>query len=234
MQEAYVFLGVDESTSDDFVITMYTAKVCGFPSCPLVQVQPLIWGLQINDSPSSKQLAQQAVSLIAEARNSDTLRHYLATGETGQGEMDVGDAYRLLQIPDRTVDDDAILAAYTICIEDAPDQIETYNRALGIIAREKNSPLLSNYVSGASVQQPDRDVSRWPVGLQNIGNTCYLNSLLQFYFTIRPYRELVLDFENHKTDLDDPALEQKKVGSRKVSRAEVERSQRCTHNSAWS
>lgn len=225
---------MDETTSDDFVITMYTAKVCGFPSCPLVQVQPLIWGLQINDSPSSKQLAQQAVSLIAEARNSDTLRHYLATGETGQGEMDVGDAYRLLQIPDRTVDDDAILAAYTICIEDAPDQIETYNRALGIIAREKNSPLLSNYVSGASVQQPDRDVSRWPVGLQNIGNTCYLNSLLQFYFTIRPYRELVLDFENHKTDLDDPALEQKKVGSRKVSRAEVERSQRCTHNSAWS
>jgi ubiquitin carboxyl-terminal hydrolase 25 len=140
--------------------------------------------------------------------------------------MDVGDAYRLLQIPDRTVDDAAIIAAYTICIDEAPAQAETYARALGIIAQEKGSSMLSSCVSGSATHS-GRDLSEWPVGLQNIGNTCYLNSLLQFYFTVRPYREMVLDFENHKTDLDDGTLHQKKVGSRKVSRQEVERSQRC-------
>lgn len=141
--------------------------------------------------------------------------------------MDVGDAYRLLQIPDRTVDDAAILAAYTICVDEAPGQIDTYNRALSIIAKEKNSPMLSSYVSGGSTSQSDRKLSEWPVGLHNIGNTCYLNSLLQFYFTVRPYREMVLDFESHKMDLDDESLSRKQVGSRKVSRKEVERSQKC-------
>ncbi|KAL1980380.1 hypothetical protein VTN96DRAFT_4224 [Rasamsonia emersonii] len=205
VEQALVFLGVDEQTSDDFIITMYTAK--------------------ISDSPSSKDLARRAVELIAEARKSDTLKHFLKTGETGAGEMDVGDAYRLLQIPDRTVDDAAIIAAYTICVDEAPAQIETYSRALEIIAKEKNSPMLRSYISGSTVQT-DRNLCEWPVGLQNIGNTCYLNSLLQFYFTIRPYREMVLDFENYKTELDDESLQHKKVGSRKVSRQEVERSQK--------
>lgn len=140
--------------------------------------------------------------------------------------MDVADAYRLLQIPDRTADDASILAAYTICVDEAPGQVDTYNRALGIIAKEKNSPLLSNYVSGSTLQS-DRKLSEWPVGLHNIGNTCYLNSLLQFYFTVRPYREMVLDFENYKMDLDEESLRHKQVGSRKVSRKEVERSQKC-------
>lgn len=142
------------------------------------------------------------------------------------GEMDIGDAYRLLQIPDRTVDEAAIMAAYTICVDEAPGQAETYNQALRIIAKDKNSTLLSSMVSGDDTK-PDRNMSDWPVGLQNIGNTCYLNSLLQFYFSVRPYREMVLDFESFKMELTDESLSKKQVGSRKVSKKEVERSQRC-------
>lgn len=140
--------------------------------------------------------------------------------------MDVGDAYRMLQIPDRTVDDAAIMAAYTICVDEAPSQIETYNRALSIIAKEKDSAILGNFVSGSTAQS-NRKLSEWPVGLQNIGNTCYLNSLLQFYFTVRPYREMVLDFESYKMDMDEESIRRKQVGSRKVSKHEIERSQRC-------
>lgn len=166
------------------------------------------------------------MELIAEARKSDALKHFLQTGEARAGEMDIGDAYRLLQIPDRTADDGAILAAYTICVDEAPNQMELYSRALSIIAKETNSPLLSSYVSGSAVPS-DRDLATWPVGLQNIGNTCYLNSLLQFLFTVRPYRQMVLDFDNFKTDLDEQSLKNKKVGSRIVSKSEVERSQKC-------
>ncbi|KAF7586454.1 ubiquitin-specific protease ubp2 [Aspergillus hancockii] len=204
-EQAQVFLGVSADTSDDFVMAVYTAKV--------------------NDNPSSRDLARRAIQLIAEERKSNALKHFHKTGEMTAGEMDVADAYRLLQIPDRTVDEGAIMAAYTICVDEAPAQVENYNQALRIIAKDKNSPLLSNMVSG-SVTKPDRDLSEWPVGLQNIGNTCYLNSLLQFYFSIRPYRNMVLNFEKFKMEINEERLSKKQVGSRKVSAKEVERSQR--------
>ena len=165
------------------------------------------------------------MGIIADSRKSDTLKHFLKTGETGIGEMDIGDAYRLLQIPDRTADDAAVMAAYTICVDEAPGQVDTYNRALGVIAKEMNSPLLNSMVG--SSDRSERDQSEWPVGLQNIGNTCYLNSLLQFYFSIRPFREMVLNLEKFKVDLDDETLLKKRVGSRKVLKSEVERSQKC-------
>ncbi|EAW06856.1 ubiquitin-specific protease UBP2 [Aspergillus clavatus NRRL 1] len=204
VEQAQVFLGVDSSTSDEFVLTMYTTKV--------------------NDNPASRDIARRAVELIAESRKSAVLTHFVRTGEMTAGEMDVADAYRLLQIPDRTVDDAAIMAAYTICVDEAPGQAEKYNQALTIIAKDKNSSLLSSMISGPDADS-GRDLSEWPVGLQNIGNTCYLNSLLQFYFSIRPFREMVLDYESFRMELDDESLSKKHVGSRKVLKKEVERSQ---------
>lgn len=209
VEQACVFLGVDEKTPDDFIITMYTAK--------------------LNDNPSSRDIARRAVKLIADARQSVALNHFLDTGETVEAEMGVADAYRLLQIPDRTADADAIMAAYTICVDENPQQAEIYNRAMGIIARETDNTELKA-MAGISTE-PDRDTSEWPVGLQNIGNTCYLNSLLQFYFSVRPFRDMVLGFERYQMDLDDEAaLAQKQVGSRKVVKKEVERSLKCEYD----
>lgn len=141
--------------------------------------------------------------------------------------MDVGEAYSLLQIPDRTVDDTAILAAYSVCESEAgPEQAELYKKALHVIAASKNS-LVINSALGSSAPQPNRVLSEWPVGLENIGNTCYLNSLLQFYFTVRPYRDMVLNVDDFLMPLDDESLQRKQVGSRKVSKKEIERSQKC-------
>ncbi|KAL2829018.1 hypothetical protein BDW59DRAFT_142729 [Aspergillus cavernicola] len=204
-QQAQVFLGVGDDIADDFVMAMFTAKV--------------------NDNPSCRDIARRAVELIADARKSDVLKHFVKTGEMTSGEMDVSDAYRLLQIPDRTADEGAIMAAYTICVDEAPAQVERYNKALSILAKETNSPLLSSMTPGATGKS-DRNLSEWPVGLQNIGNTCYLNSLLQFYFSIRPYRRMVMDFEKFKMEMDDESCGKKQVGSRKVSKKEIERSQR--------
>jgi ubiquitin carboxyl-terminal hydrolase 25/28 len=212
VEQAQVFLGVEDNTPDDFIITMYTAK--------------------LNDNPSCKDLAYHALKLIAEGRKSEMLNHYLATGETLVGEMDIGDAYRLLQIPDRTADDGAIMAAYTICVDENPGQADRYNRALAIIAKNMDSPMLRNMAGISS--EPDRNLLEWPVGLQNIGNTCYLNSLLQFYFSVRPFRNLVLHFEKHQMDVNDEStMARKQVGSRKVAKKEVERSLKCKFLS-WS
>ncbi|KAJ6083953.1 hypothetical protein N7486_010753 [Penicillium sp. IBT 16267x] len=205
VEQAHVFLGVDDKTQDDFVITMYTAKV--------------------NDNPPCKDLADKAVQLIAESRKSDGLSHFIKTGETVAGDMDSGDAYRMLQIPDRTADEDAVMAAYTICVDENPGQAEVYGRALRIIAREMDSTLLKS-MAGITTET-EQNLSEWPVGLQNIGNTCYLNSLLQFYFSIKPYRELVLNIEKYQMDTaNEASMTGKKVGSRRVSGKEIERSLR--------
>lgn len=167
------------------------------------------------------------MALIAEQRKSDALNLFLRTGELEAAEMDIGEAYRLLQIPDRTVDDAAILAAYSVCESEAgPEQAELYKKALQVIATSKDSSLISSALA-SSIPQPDRVPSEWPVGLENIGNTCYLNSLLQFYFTVRPYRDMILSIDDFMMPLDEESLQKKQVGSRKVSKKEIERSQKC-------
>jgi ubiquitin carboxyl-terminal hydrolase 25/28 len=55
-----------------------------------------------------------------------------------------------------------------------------------------------------------------PVGLNNIGNTCYLNSLLQYLFTVKPVRDIVLNYEQVKLELDDEAIEKRRIGGNKM------------------
>ncbi|KAF3897601.1 Ubiquitin carboxyl-terminal hydrolase [Trichophyton interdigitale] len=204
-EQAEVFLGVHADTPDDFVISMYTAK--------------------ISDSPDSKEVAKRAVRLIADSRKSEALQHFLKTGEAASAQMDIGDAFRLLQIPDRSVDDAAIIAAYSVCCSEAPEQIDTYRQALAVIAEESGSAVIRSMLVDDSAPA-NRALLDWPVGLRNIGNTCYLNSLLQFYFTIQPFRNMVLDLDRYKTELDEEVIRNKKVGSRKVSLLEIQRSQK--------
>lgn len=70
----------------------------------------------------------------------------------------------------------------------------------------------------------------WPVGLDNIGNTCYLNSLLQFYFTIKPLRDMILQFDLYQEDLSEEILQTKRVGGRKVTVSEVEHAKKCMYS----
>ncbi|KAK2865220.1 hypothetical protein FQN49_003796 [Arthroderma sp. PD_2] len=204
-EQAEVFLGIHPDTPDDFIISMYAAK--------------------ISDNPGTKEIAKRAVRLIADSRESEALQHFIKTGETASTQMDIGDAFRLLQIPDRSVDDAAILAAFSVCCSEAPEQVETYRHALSVIANESGSAVIRSVLADDN-SQVSRALLDWPVGLRNIGNTCYLNSLLQFYFTIQPFRNMVLDLERYKTELDDEAIQKKKVGSRKVSLLEIQRSQK--------
>ncbi|KMU81934.1 hypothetical protein CISG_09402 [Coccidioides immitis RMSCC 3703] len=206
MQQALVFLGAEQDTPDDFIISMYAAKV--------------------DDMPATKELAKRALSLIAEERKSEHLRYFLRTGDAQSDEMDIGEAYRLFQISDRTVDDDSILAAFQVFATEDPAQIETYRKALKVISDETQSLLLKKAL-GEDLTPDNFDLKEWPVGLRNIGNTCYLNSLLQFYFTVTPFRNMIFHFEKQKMELDDESLRRKKVGSRTVSRSEVERAQKC-------
>ncbi|KAK5995555.1 Ubiquitin carboxyl-terminal hydrolase 2-like protein [Cladobotryum mycophilum] len=55
-----------------------------------------------------------------------------------------------------------------------------------------------------------------PVGLHNIGNTCYLNSLLQYLFTVKPIRDIVFNYEDLRLDLTDEDIQSRRLGGNKM------------------
>lgn len=166
------------------------------------------------------------MSLIAQHRNSGALKQWLETGVLGEVDMDVGQAYNRLQIDDRTIEDSFVLATFELNYQEAPSQADDLRSALRAIAKDRKSSLLNNFLN-SSMATTIHPLAEWPVGLRNIGNTCYLNSLLQFYFTIKPFREIVLDFDAYKRDATKNNLMESTIGSRVVSKQEVQRAQRC-------
>ena len=203
-EQAINFLDATTDTPDPFIVSCYAVK--------------------IDAKPSDESMARRAVALIANHRKSKALRQWLDTGVLGDVEMDISQAYARLNVTDRTVDDDMIVTIYEIGAEEQPSQIAELKQALATIGKDRKSQTLITY---AGVDQADDDhaLAEWPVALNNIGNTCYLNSLLQFYFSIRPFRDLVLNIEGLQSSIEDGQSLTKKVGGRKVSRLEIRRAQ---------
>ena len=186
----------------------------------------LTFSQQVGENTSNEEVARKCIALIAEKRNSNALRTWMETGQLGDVDMDFSQAYARLGVDNRTIDDDSILAAYQVAMTETPSQAKELGKALAAIAKSRDSQHLLKHLDQGD-DPSDRPLSEWPVGLDNIGNTCYLNSLLQFYFTVKPLRNLVLNFDDFKMDIENRAFDIKQVGSRKVSRKEVERAQKC-------
>ncbi|KAK6953569.1 hypothetical protein Daesc_005874 [Daldinia eschscholtzii] len=56
-----------------------------------------------------------------------------------------------------------------------------------------------------------------PPGLKNIGNTCYLNSLLQYFYNVKVIRDIVLNFDLVKLDLDEEVVGRRRTGGNGTS-----------------
>ncbi|RDA92761.1 hypothetical protein CP533_1419 [Ophiocordyceps camponoti-saundersi (nom. inval.)] len=105
---------------------------------------------------------------------------------------------------------------------------ELWLDALNAMADHTNSPALkqaamelrqsSGFGAGdsraiANTQPADLTM---PVGLHNIGNTCYLNSLLQYLFTVKPIRDIVLNYDDSRLDLTDDVIKARLLGGNKM------------------
>lgn len=153
------------------------------------------------------------------------LQDYLETGVIGEVAIDIGEAYQLLGIDDRTTEDSIVRTVFDMRAQENQGSLQTYQKALRTIAEDRNSTYLLQEVG---LRQHGAPASvEWPVGLRNIGNTCYLNSLLQFFFTVSSLRNVVLDFENVRMDLSEDAVSKKQVSARRVDLKEIKRSQNC-------
>ncbi|CAH0037539.1 unnamed protein product [Clonostachys solani] len=73
-----------------------------------------------------------------------------------------------------------------------------------------------------------------PVGLNNIGNTCYLNSLLQYLFTVKAVRDIAFNYSDYRLELTDEQIAERKIGGNKMTmdRAEAVVAQAFVHELA--
>lgn len=106
----------------------------------------------------------------------------------------------------------------------------TYLDALDSIAEHTASPSLKQAVlelrnefnlgisdsDGTVSSDPRATNLNLPVGLNNIGNTCYLNSLLQYLFTVKPIRDIVFNYDSMRLGLDDESIRARRLGGNKM------------------
>lgn len=142
--------------------------------------------------------------------------------------MDLGEAYALLGINNRTssLDLDTLQAQVTFNSSENPSNKEKYEKAYALICKDQQTNHKGSQ-NGFSSPMKNYPLESWPVGCINIGNTCYLNSVLQFLFTVKPLRDMVLDCDTHMQEITPEALETKRVGRSEVTATKVEKAQQC-------
>ncbi|WBW74538.1 ubiquitin C-terminal hydrolase Ubp2 [Schizosaccharomyces osmophilus] len=214
VQEAYNWLGISPDTEDGMIASVALVK---------------------SEDDSSK--AMEAIKCIAEERNSPVLYEFLASQDPSylpqvpDTVMTTDDAYESLAVQDRDVSDDMLINVYTFAVEDQPERSDRLKSALKCIGESRNSKLIMHFLEHGNLDLPEEPPNlNVPVGLENTGNFCYLNSLLQYYFIIKPLRDAVLEI-NHNKDVSMIKTREaiKKVGGRSVNRIEFLRALQFTY-----
>ncbi|KAK9367424.1 hypothetical protein V1509DRAFT_626600 [Lipomyces kononenkoae] len=208
--QSYATLEVPKDADDNMIITSYDIK---------------------NATPLKQDLMNSALVVLAKARRSPYLLTYVESIGLGGPVPEVNAAYSILGVQS-SMEDSHILTVYEIRVSDNPDEITSMRNALRSIAQARKSPMLKHFLSTGIVDltiEPEASETE-PVGLRNIGNTCYLNSLLQFYFTVKPLREMILSFDDsQKEDVAEAIRRGKRIGGRKVTELEINRAQEFVH-----
>ncbi|KAF8913232.1 hypothetical protein CPB84DRAFT_1888891 [Gymnopilus junonius] len=176
-------------------------------------------------------LSNEAFRILAETRGSIKLRRDWEAGKDKY--MNPDRAYNTLEIP-KDVDDSMLITVYNLRLEETPMQLDKMREALMVIAEVRDSQRLRQFLS--SGQDPGDIIAPTrpdlPRGLNQLGNTCYLNSLLQYFYTIKDLREAVIPMSKldlkalDDEKLTDEDLKRHRVGGRLVTKREIIRSRK--------
>ncbi|EKM61525.1 uncharacterized protein PHACADRAFT_85514 [Phanerochaete carnosa HHB-10118-sp] len=191
-----------------------------------------VWGEP--DAASARADLIEAFKVIADLCGSVRLQEAWEMGK-GSG-MAPDTAYSTLDVP-RDVDETMLLAIYAMRVEDQPSQADRMREALTVIMEATDSERLRKFLEtgrdpGDVTSETRLDMPR---GLNQLGNTCYLNSLLQYFYTIKDLRDAVGPLSEKSLDMDkftDDDLKRHRVGGRLVTRREIVRSKKFVHQLA--
>lgn len=170
------------------------------------------------------------MDIIAATRNSEVLRDQLTGTAATEPPMTLEQAYKLLGVSE-DLENEHLIAQYEMNVKESPTQMPDFQRALRVIADKRDSYDIRGFLNGQAANshaEPKQIALTEPRAIKNIGNTCYLNSLLQYLFTIRPLRDLVANIQQYGENPESSNLASKIVGDTKVTRAEVRRALTCT------
>lgn len=124
-------------------------------------------------------------------------------------------AYELLQVS-ADIDDALVVVGYEVYASETTTRPLLLRLALEAVADARGSMYLHRYLRGDDPAPQDTTLPR---GLENIGNTCYLNSLLQYVCWMVPVRDMVRAL----AEATVARTPRPRVGGREVTDAERER-----------
>lgn len=132
--------------------------------------------------------------------------------------MNVDEALRLLGVDVALDGIDATIWPQIFEAARADKPSEQTERAISAVQQALAGP--------SSASNTAHSPETWPVGLVSHGNTCYLNSLLQYYFSLKPLRDIVIDYDHYKMDTTKSQDKLERVGQRRVSTKEIQGGQK--------
>lgn len=206
---AYSFFGANDSMSDDAILTGFGQMTDPYDT-------------------HRDRTARHCLYLIAKSRKSLKLKHPAGTFD------DPEKACEYLSLSPEATPDYA--AAHIAVIKDTEEyDIPTVVQAAKVLAESyyrghPELPQLLQYIATleAEAAKSWRDIPSGdgssssagadqvsptiPAGLDNIRNTCYLNSILQYFNTIVPVRDVILNWETYKLVPTDENIRSRRLG----------------------
>lgn len=106
---------------------------------------------------------------------------------------------------------------YIQALESLADHTQDYALKAAAAELHDQSELRQPPSGDEMAPEADSDDLSVPVGLNNIGNTCYLNSLLQYLYTVKAVREIATNYEAFRLDLSDDSISLRRLGGNKMT-----------------